>query len=655
MSSICGYFDVSGNLICSQISSVMMEQLEAYQSGTSGFLKGERFFFGCRHQVITPESQLENLPYLDEPTGLSITADAIIDNRDELLSSFHIAPVDWITFCDAQIILMAYQKWGKECPKYLIGDYAFAIFDQNRNELFCARDHVGKRTLYYSYESGIFAFCTLMKPLQSIPGVNQTLNDQWLADFLAIQFITHEIDSTHTVYKNIYQLLPAHSLTLNGDGLKKYKFWDPLELPEIRFKKDSEYVDAFLEVYSEAVSCRTRSLGSVGVMLSGGLDSGSVACLAAKKLHETGKNLKAFSSVPMEGYIDWLPAHRIANESDYIQAIAQQYPNIEVMYCRAEGKNSYSEIDRLMEILEQPNKIVENLYWIDNIAEIASKENCSVLLDGQFGNATVSYGDFYMLAFSLLKQAKIFSLYQEITDYCRTKGISRKRMGKYLAQRFLPQFMPSYLFRQKTRHTEDNRNKGLALINQNFALQFNTSSRLAKAGISQEAATDLTLEEYRRQTIESSVFSHMAAMETKMSLKYSLVRRDPTRDKRVIDFCFRIPLRQYVQKGQDRLLLRRSMTGIMPEQVRLNNRVKGLQSADWLQRIDPIWGGIKKEIQELVMDKNIGSYIDSDVVLQLFERNKNILVGETNEIEIRQLIIFVILGRFLNKSWKEIL
>ena len=146
-----------------------------------------------------------------------------------------------------------------------------------------------------------------MKPIFVLPQIAMRLNDSWIADFLAIPSVAHELDTGHTVYKDIMQLAPAHTLTVSHAGLGKRKYWDPLQLPELRLKDDQEYDMAFREVFFEAVRCRTRSIGSVGVMLSGGLDSGSVACVASKQLKECGKTLKAFSALPMEGYDEKLP------------------------------------------------------------------------------------------------------------------------------------------------------------------------------------------------------------------------------------------------------------------------------------------------------------------------------------------------------------
>ncbi len=641
MSAIFGVFHLNNEPVKTGLSAAIMDKLAVYPADRSEVYEDQEFFFACRHQTITPESILEKLPYHEEDTGLTVTADAIIDNRAELLASFGIDRGDWTKITDSQLILMAYKKWRKRSPEFLIGDYAFAIFDRNKQELFCARDHVGKRTLYFTFQSNVFAFCTLMKPLLAVPGVGAHLNDLWIAGFLAIPTVVHELDSSHTLYRDIQQLPPASYITVNKERMQKHRYWEPLKQPSIRLKTDAEYVEAFREIFFEAVHCRLRSLGGVGVLLSGGLDSGSVACVATRKLGETGKDLQAFSALPMEGYQEWLQPGFVADESAYIETMQQRYPNLKVTYCRSEGKHSLTDAERFLEILEQPYKIVENIYWMNHLTETAARKGCKVLLDGQYGNSTISYGDFYTQAYTLYKQARIIPLLKEISAYAKINGIARKKLGKYL----LKSFLPGFLHRDSMSNTANLRS--LTLLSPELAARSEVHTRLEQAGYLRSHALNYTVAEVRRQSLNSTAFSHIGAIETKVSMAYGLVKRDPTRDKRVIEFCYRIPGDQYVKNGQERVLIRRAMEEILPDKVRLNTREKGIQSADWLQRIAPIWEEAKSELKEMIWDESIQMYLNPEEIMKLIRENQKLSSKETNETDIRLLIIYLIFGKFL--------
>lgn len=105
----------------------------------------------------------------------------------------------------------------------------------------------------------------------------------------------------------------------------------------------------------------------VGIMLSGGLDLSSIACVAAKKLAEKNKKLLAFSSIPMVGFEGQKSKHIIVDESNEVNTISDYSGNIDVYFCRSEGKNSLADIESFISILEQPYKIFQNIYWIDSI------------------------------------------------------------------------------------------------------------------------------------------------------------------------------------------------------------------------------------------------------------------------------------------------
>src|SRR5699024_5934631 len=133
-----------------------------------------------------PESIGEQLPFYDYDRQLAITADAIIDNREELFDRLGVDHGERKLMPDSQLILLAYSKWGDEVPKQLIGDFAFMIWDEKNQKLFGARDFSGSRSLYYFHHNQRFAFSTVMEPILKLPYVKRQLNENWLAEYLAI-------------------------------------------------------------------------------------------------------------------------------------------------------------------------------------------------------------------------------------------------------------------------------------------------------------------------------------------------------------------------------------------------------------------------------------------------------------------------------------
>lgn len=139
------------------------------------------------HQMLhtTQESLHEILPFEDEESGLVITADARIDNRKDLAPQLGIEDNEHVS--DSYFILKAYEKWGEKCPEELLGDFAFAIWDKNKEQLFCARDHMGVKPFYYYLSEDLFVFGTEIKSILSIDNVSSKLNEKRLALFLMVK------------------------------------------------------------------------------------------------------------------------------------------------------------------------------------------------------------------------------------------------------------------------------------------------------------------------------------------------------------------------------------------------------------------------------------------------------------------------------------
>lgn len=647
MSAICGVFNIKGNEVQEEISTNMIKKLSSYRVDDFGTWNKKEIFLGCAIQYITPESKLEKLPYYDTREELVITADAIIDNRCELFSLMNIAESEWDNIPDSQLILKAFKKWGEECPKYLIGDFAFAIWNEKTKELFCARDHAGNRSFYFYYSSNIFAFCTLAKPLFCVCEEGKKLNDEWIANFLSLEGPIHEVNSNQTVYAAINQLLPAYTIKLSNIGMIKKQYWDPLKLPELRFKTDEEYEQAFRKVFFEAVHCRLRSIGSVGIMMSGGLDSASVACIAAQKLATNGKRLRSYSAIPFSGYKDWLPKNVVADESEFIEAIAEHAKNIDITYCNSEGKNSVTNIEEYIDFLEQPYKFVRNFFWANEIAGEAVKDGCSVLLDGQYGNFTISFGDLHTHLITLFRRGRWLSVGREIRAYSKFRNCKSFDVTKEFMKVILPNNIKGIYYKMKGTKVNNEKNKFQTPVNPQLAFKYKVDERFRKDCIGPYSKINADLVEVRKVFASPVYFSQVGAVDTKTSLKYGLMKRDPTRDKRVIEFCLSLPSEQYVKNGKERDLIRRSMIGVLPDKVRLNYNITGTQSADWIQRLLPMWQEIKMELENMLKKDNFKSYIDVDKVEKILMD-----IGDSPDQNIssamNMVIISLIFGRFIN-------
>jgi asparagine synthase (glutamine-hydrolysing) len=643
MSAIWGVIHTDCKAVSKDINEAMIKRLSIYKLDSIKSWDIDNVLLGCGMQYITPESLNEVLPYYDENKGLAITADAIIDNREELFSLLQIETDTNRCITDSEIILKAFEKWGKECPKYLVGDFAFAIWDEKNKELFCARDHIGKRTFYYYYNNNVFILCTVINPIIEALSTKPELNEKWIVNFLALPLTVHELECNETIYSNIHQLPPACTITLQGEQVSINRYWDPLkEVKPLKLKSDKEYEDAFRKVFFEAVYCRLRCNSEVGVMLSGGLDSGSVACIAAKYLNDKNKRLKTFSSVPMISYKDNLPSYQIADESEYIESIGNYHKNIDIKYCRCEGKNSLSNIEFIINVFEQPHKIIENLFWYDEIIEEASKSGCKVLLNGQIGNMTVSYGDFLTHIITLYKKGKVLKIIKEIDGYSSLYKLPKAKVRKIVFRAMLPYSLRKFVSGKVNKPYDK---FAMTPLNKELLNKWNIERRFNEKGYHIHPKRFVDIKGMHTHMVNPVAFSQIASVETKFSLAHGIVERDPTSDKRVVEFCLSLPSDQFVRNGQERYIIRRAMKGVLPDKVRLNTCARGFQSADWIQRLQPHWKDIYIQLEKMLEDKNIYKYIDVDRLKKELESLRD-GIQEANGRTIRMLLVALIFSRF---------
>jgi asparagine synthase (glutamine-hydrolysing) len=352
MSAIAAILGFGPAPLAEQAGEAMMQTLERYPADYSHTLQQDSLFMGCLGQRITPESAHERLPLASG--GIVITADAILDNRTQLFDLLEIERPLRSSMTDSELIVRAYRRWDKRTPNYLIGDFAFLIWDERARTLFGARDVFGNRTLYYHRNAERIAFCTAIAPLFALPGVQRAVNPMWLAEFLSIPVMFESSDSASTAYESIEQLPPAHSFTLVNGAMRLERHGNLMPEEQLRLGSDGEYEEAFRDVFSQAVKSKLRTSRPVGSMLSGGLDSGAVSAFAARELALQGRPLKAFSYIPEPEFVDWTHRGRAADERPFIQATARYSGNIEEHYLDFAGKSPLTELDDWLDMLEMP-------------------------------------------------------------------------------------------------------------------------------------------------------------------------------------------------------------------------------------------------------------------------------------------------------------
>ena len=328
MAAICGIRN--GGAGGAEALDAMLAALAGEGSARSAWTEGG-VGFGCR-EVAASERAAASPMCADHAAGLVLVADARLDDRGGLCDALRVPAAERGAVADADLILRAWSRWGRNCPRHLLGDYAFALWDTRRRALFCARDHAGVRPFYYALPGDGVVFASAVESVLAAPGVSNALDEAVVASHLA----SRHCSDTRTFFAAVRKLPPGHALCVewapSGNGpvrrrTRTARHWRPEQAPAARPVSDDACAEQFRHLYAQAVRDRLRGCDAeaVGVHLSGGLDSSSIAVLAAREQRRRGQPPPlAFSWLPPPGDAPPKPEH------------AREYALID-MVCAQEG------------------------------------------------------------------------------------------------------------------------------------------------------------------------------------------------------------------------------------------------------------------------------------------------------------------------------
>lgn len=527
---------------------------------------------GQLRTFTTPEAQLEQLPRA--AGGIVFTADGRVDNRDELMSALAASKVGDETPLagkplaatpDGDLLFSAYRKWGGDCLTRIYGDLAFAAYHPAEHKLFLARDHFGNTSLYYYADPRVLAFASDRKALLALNLAPVEMDEIYLAQVLISWPAYH---GERTILKPIKRLAPGHYLTVTPERLEVHQYWRLEDTPELRLPRREDYAAQFRQVFDEAVHARLRSTGPIGVSLSGGLDSGSVAVTAAKFLCPEGKRLTAFTSVPISDPSPFV-GERFGDELPFARATGQSAENMDHVLIRGAAMTPIQAIRRMLQISGEPGHGAGNAFWGLEARQTAQAHGCTVLLTGQMGNAGGSWTG------ELASQPLAFQLRK--LGWHKWASESVNRTGLWLRPT-----MPPGVLAARRRRIDLRQWCRESAIHPDLARRLNLPERRW----SDSEGAGLRTPRQRRYDILMPGRSHGGALHAELGAAYGLDVRDPTGDARVLTFALSVPDHIFMDPGTglDRWLIREAMKDRLPDQVRLN-RKRGRQAGDLVPRL----------------------------------------------------------------------
>jgi asparagine synthase (glutamine-hydrolysing) len=473
-----------------------------------------------------------------------VLTQARLDNGPELARLLETADEP------AALILAAYRRWGSSCPRHLLGDFAFAIWDGERRTLFCARDPLGVQPLHWHRTGPRLWLASEARQLLTDPAVPADLDEQTVADYLA----GLPEDPSRTFFRSIQPVPPGHTLTAEAAGQRLERFWKPGEGREIRYRRREEYAEHLRELLQTAVATRLPGPEApVAVTLSGGLDSGSVAALAVQvRSVQCGTRPFAVSMV-----FDQL---RECDEREWILPAAAEL-GIEVVTVPAERFQFLSnpEIDR-------PALDTPFLAWDSCFHEVlrkARQRGAGVVLTGHGGDELL--GGSPRVYADRLRHGDLTAAW-EIARYAKRSGSERwKVLSYYLTQPLAPRLDRGF-----------RRLLGKRILPPPRLPAWIPGDFVKRSGLEERWAEAISPERFRRPARED-ILESLGSMAGDRALLWYARRaavfgfevRHPFLDRRLVEFSAAIPPQQLFQVGHYKPLLRHALKGLLPEPVRL--------------------------------------------------------------------------------------
>ncbi|WP_103027893.1 asparagine synthase (glutamine-hydrolyzing) [Salinibacter altiplanensis] len=556
MSGIAGIYYLDGRPVGDEVDR-MVETIE--HRGPDGISTWQNNSVGLGHCMLetTPEDQFESLPLVDRTGNFVITADARIDNRDELIDRLNVRKPGERPITDTELILGAYKKWGMDCPKKLLGAFAFAVWDGPRRRVFLARDHLGVKPLFYHYEAGkTLIIGSEIKTIKSAKKGLKKLNKKYVSQHLLLDVKAGLED---TIYDEIRSLGPSQIAYIDEE-IKEKKYYKFESTGNNTCKDEKEYFRKFKKVMKKSVKCRLRSKEKVSAHLSGGLDSSSIVSLAynLEKEGKLGEGTKSVSNTFTRIH-SGVPQ---CNEIGFVKNVVKKYKK-ERRHKFLDLKNIgiFSDIKNIMWHLDSPQRGAHaRSLW--SINKEMKKIGSRVLLSGFDGDTTISHGTGYF--YELRNAGKWIKLLKEVTQFAESTGESKIKsikswvQGPLLSSSIGGAILKAYKkINDVTKKESKNTKK---IINEGFRNKI-------KKYLERNQKSPKNEFEKHREGLRASIFVRSLESSDMYAAAHQVEPRYPLCDKRLVEFCLDLPPDLKIRSGWSRYILRRAMEGILPESV----------------------------------------------------------------------------------------
>lgn len=598
MSAIAGIVHFDGTPVARQDLERMSQALEPFGRDGQRIVVGNGLGFVVRTTLLTPEDRLDHQPVtLAEHDTLLF--DGRLDNRPELIRLLGLSESEGRMLADSTLAARAWERWGRDSLIRMIGQFGLAHWSSAARRLILARSAPRGRQLYFCRQGARLYFASAPHGLFALPQVPRELNESAIGDLLLLNDSEGE-----TLYRNIELVQSSRWAEFRIDASESRRYWYADPNHHFSFKREEEVWEAFQTLFEEVVVSHLRSIHPIGVQMSGGLDSAAVAGQAAHILAKRGQTLRGYTRIPAPGALLRPDGLTYSNERSKVELIAHMHPNLRTNFVHAgdepvlDGLGSY-----FLSSYSSGPLSPTFLTGYSVLYRRAADDGVRVLLTGAAGNGTFSYDGIPRLR-ALFRQGRWFNLYRELRGLDHFLGHSHGLFKHQIFELTGLNDLRNLLARLRNRHKEHFSSAGLA-IKESFVKSSGALERKRNQKHGLEYWGRLSGWEWRAQAFDGNGWF---GADAKLA-QYGLDSRDPTVDRRIVEFCLALPDEIFLKDGIDRRLARLGLAHLIPVSVRMDP-ARGLQDVDWHFRMHKQSTAIAQAIDQLTNDATVGSYLD---------------------------------------------
>jgi asparagine synthase (glutamine-hydrolysing) len=490
----------------------------------------------------TAESRRERQPYLARP-GFILTWDGRLDNRETLIADLRSDLEAHPT--DVAIVAAAFGRWETDCFRRFVGDWAISIWKPGQPELLFAADYMAVRHIFYYLRKDRIWWSTDLSPLVLLSGNKFHIDDDYIAGYLA-----HAPDAHLTPYREIREVPPGKFVRIGRGSISVERFWRFSPKSRIRYKTDAEYEEHFDHLFRQSVRRRLRSDSPILAELSGGLDSSSIVCMADDII---GKEVEQFPRLDTISYYDNTEPN--GDDSIFFPKIEQKRGRVGIHIDSGKFGSCPSSLET-SEFCPLPGAVGVGQKIGDERTGVVCRGGYRAVLSGIGGDEFMGgVPDPRTHLADLIVQFKLVKLAKQLTAW----SLVKRRPWMRLLWQSAIDVLHQYLAKEA---------KVEPWIQKDFAKR----TRLAVRQLDVEEHFGLWLPTRRGYIGGVHLMARRLAKYTPSGSALEEARY-PYLDQNLIEFILSIPASQILRPGERRSLMRRSLAGIVPEQI-LSRRTK---------------------------------------------------------------------------------